>query len=232
MLASGFIMAQPKIGPLGLLSTVYFAFASNIDNVTTYDAISFLNSSLAILIGIGVAGVLFSTYFPETPARVFRRFCRQLSARMSDFAADTPAPVQTVEFSVCEQLAETLPRVKSEPALGQSCLVAGAIALSSGRTIAQLRAAVTAGRLPPGIIAGLSSLLDDLSRAYADPSQTNLIASAWKARALRRHSLSKVRGASASNEIDATNEVIVGCEMLRSNLLRARTLVQGTCNVR
>jgi len=33
MLTCGFIMAQPQIGPLGLLSAVYFAFASNIDNV-------------------------------------------------------------------------------------------------------------------------------------------------------------------------------------------------------
>jgi len=64
MLTCGFIMAQPRIGPLGLLSAVYFAFASNIDNVMTYDAVSFLNSSLAILVGIGVAVVLFATFFP------------------------------------------------------------------------------------------------------------------------------------------------------------------------
>src|SRR5262249_50622800 len=41
MLTCGFIMAQPRIGPLGLLAAVYFAFASNIDNVMTYDATAF-----------------------------------------------------------------------------------------------------------------------------------------------------------------------------------------------
>src|SRR3984893_12364396 len=68
MLTCVFIMAQPRIGPLRLLSAVYFAFASNIDNVMTYDAIAFLNSSFAILVGIGVAVVLFAIFFPETPA--------------------------------------------------------------------------------------------------------------------------------------------------------------------
>jgi len=232
LLTCGLIMAQPKIGPLGLLAAVYFAFASNIDNVMTYDAISFLNSSLAIVVGIGVAAALFSTWFPETPARVFRRFCRQLFARMSDFAADAQASVQTIAFAVCEHLAATLPRVKTEPALRQSCLVAAATTLSSGRAILQLRSAVATGRLPLGMIAELSSLLDGLSRSYADPSGTKFTTSAWKARALHRRSLVTARGSSASEEINAINEVIVGCEMLRSNLLRARMLAQETYNVR
>ena len=232
LLTCGFIMAQPKIGPLGLLAAVYFAFASNIDNVMTYDAISFLNSSLAIVVGIGVAAALFSTWFPETPARVFRRFCRQLFARMSDFAADAQASVQTIGFGVCEQLAETLPRVKSEPALQQSCLVAAEIALSSGHTIVQLRSAVATSRLPPGIIAELSRLLDRIARTYADPSQKKFTTSAWEARALHRRSLATARGSSANEEINAINEVIVGCEMLRSNLLRTWTVLQETYNVR
>lgn len=231
LLICGFVMAQPKIGSLGLLAAVYFAFASNIDNVMTYDAASFLNSSSAILVGIGVAAKLFSICFPESPARLFRRFCRQLSARLSDLAADTQATVRTVEFGVCEQLAGALSGVKGEPGLEHRCLVAGAIALSSGRSIVQLCTALATGRLPPGIIAGLSSLLDGLSQTYTDPSRTNLTTSAWKARALRRRSLAMARGASASDEIDAINEVIVGCEMLRSNLLRTRTLMQDTCNV-
>src|SRR5205807_6928289 len=44
MLACGFIMAQPQIGPLGLLSAVYFAFASNIDRKSTR-----LNSSHLVI---------------------------------------------------------------------------------------------------------------------------------------------------------------------------------------
>jgi hypothetical protein len=82
------------------------------------------------------------------------------------------------------------------------------------------------------MIAELSSLLDGLSRTYADPSRTKFTTSAWKARALHRRSLLTARGSSASEEINAINEVIVGCEMLRSNLLRTWTLLQETYNVR
>jgi uncharacterized membrane protein YccC len=232
LLACGFIMAQPKVGPLGLLAAVYFAFASNIDNVMSYDAVSFLNSSIAILVGIGIAAALFSTCFPEIPARVFHRFCRQLFARMRDFAANRQADVETIEFSVCELLAATVPKVRTEPALGPSCLVAAEITRSSGRSIAQLRDAVVTGHLPPEIVPELSSLLDGLSRTYADPSRTNLVMGAWKARALCRLSLVAARDVSATDEIEAINEVIVGCKMLQCSLLRARMLAREMPHVR
>jgi uncharacterized membrane protein YccC len=68
LLGCGFIIAQPWMGPLGVLSAVYFAVASHIDNsnVMTYDVVGFLNTSLAIFVGIGVALVMFATFFPET----------------------------------------------------------------------------------------------------------------------------------------------------------------------
>jgi uncharacterized membrane protein YccC len=231
LLTCGFIMAQPKIGPLGLLAAVYFAFASNIDNVMTYDATSFLNSSLAILVGIGVAATLFSLFFPETPTAVFRRFGRQLSARLSNIAAGAQASPQSVGIDVYERLAATLPKVKSEPALERDCLVASAVALSSARAMLRLRK-VIATDLPPGIVAELSSLLAGLSRTYADPSQARLIADAWRARALCRLSRIAASSASAGGERDAVNETIFGCGMLQRSLLRARTLMRETRHVR
>ena len=89
-LTCAFIIAQPRIGPLGLLSAVYFAFTSNIDNVMTYDAAGFLNTSFAILLGIAVAVVLFATFFPETPAFASRRFRRQLFAHLGDIISAKP----------------------------------------------------------------------------------------------------------------------------------------------
>ncbi|MBV9530273.1 MAG: FUSC family protein, partial [Bradyrhizobium sp.] len=74
MLVCAFLMAQPRIGVFGLLGAVYFAYASNIDNVMTYDAAAFLNSSFAILVGVTVAGVMFAIFFPESPAGAVRRF--------------------------------------------------------------------------------------------------------------------------------------------------------------
>src|SRR5258705_5953133 len=106
MLTCGFVMAQPQIGPLGLLSAVYFAFASNIDNVMTYDAAGFLNSSVAILVGIAVAVVLFATFFPETPVYAARRFRRQLLAHLSTLASACPcgSAFPCYQYALFEQL--------------------------------------------------------------------------------------------------------------------------------
>ena len=69
LLTCAFVIAHPKIGPLGLLAAVYLAVTSHIDNnnAQTYEAVAFFNTSLAILLGFGVSAVLFATFFPETP---------------------------------------------------------------------------------------------------------------------------------------------------------------------
>src|SRR6266496_3305671 len=151
MLTCGFIMAQPQIGPLGLLSAVYFAFASNIDNVMTYDAVAFLNSSLAILVGIAVAVVLFATFFPETPAHASRRFRRQILVHLSRLASARRPDVRSYERALCERLWTMLAGLKDEPAAAHACLARAVAGLSAGQAIGRLRTAIDAGTLAPGI---------------------------------------------------------------------------------
>ena len=140
MLTCGFIMAQPRIGPLGLLSAVYFAFASNIDNVMTYDAVAFLNSSLAILVGIAVAVVLFATFFPETPAFAVRRFRRQLVVHLRYLvgASRCASALPCYQRALCEQLGETLARVKDEAKAARECFTSAITALSAAQAISRL----------------------------------------------------------------------------------------------
>ena len=96
MLMCGFVMAQPKIGPMGQLTAVYFTVGSNIDNVMTYNTVQFFNTSLAILFGIGVALVLFAIIFPETPSQALRLLRRQLRLRLSRFSAARRKPAVVV----------------------------------------------------------------------------------------------------------------------------------------
>src|SRR5712671_1588983 len=135
LLTCGFIMAQPQIGPLGLLSAAYFAFASNIDNVMTYDAAAFLNSLLAILVGIAVALVLFATFFPETPAYADRCFRRQVLVHLSDLTGACPCSpaLRGYQRALFEQLGATLARVKEEPKLAHECLASALTALSAAQ---------------------------------------------------------------------------------------------------
>jgi uncharacterized membrane protein YccC len=94
-------MAQPQIGPLGLLSAVYLAFASNIDNVMTYDAVAFLNSSLAILVGIAVAVVLVCYVLPRDPR--LRSSPLSQAARATSSAPPSARPLRHATSVACSQ---------------------------------------------------------------------------------------------------------------------------------
>ena len=171
MLTCGFIMAQPRIGPLGLLSAVYFAFASNIDNVMTYDAAAFLNSSLAILVGIAVAVVLFATFFPETPAFAGRRFRRQLFVHLSYLTSACPCgpALRCYQRALFEQLGTTLARVKDEPKVAHECLTSALAALSAAQAIGRLKSSLDgSGGGARNRRRGLASARP----AVADPSQS------------------------------------------------------------
>jgi uncharacterized membrane protein YccC len=231
LLTCGYIIAQPGIGPLGLLSAVYFTYASNINNVIRYDAVAFLNSSFAILVGIGVAVVLFATFFPETAAHASRRFRRQILVHLSRLASARRPDVRSYERGLCEQLWTILGRLKGEPAAAHECLAGAVAGLSAGQAIDRLRTAIDASPFALGIAAKGSDLLDQLSRILLHPSPAKFVKGAWAARALRRHALAAARVTNKAEEIEALGNVLVGCETLRSDLMRARVLLQEKRNV-
>jgi uncharacterized membrane protein YccC len=230
MLTCGFIMAQPRMAPLGLLSAVYFAFASNIDNVMTYDAAAFLNSSLAVLVGIAVAVVLFATFFPETPASAGRRFRRQLFDHLSQLTgAGSGAPVlQCYRRALLEQLGATLARVKDEPKVARECLTSALAALSAAQAIGRLRSSLDARVVAPAIVAEGSRLLARLAQTLRNPSVRKLSTRAGEALALGRHALA-ARAAAKPGEIEVLNGIVVGSATLGSDLMCAHIL-QGATN--
>jgi uncharacterized membrane protein YccC len=232
MLTCGFIMAQPRIGPLGLLSAVYFAFASNIDNIMTYDAATFLNSSLAVLVGIAVAVVLFATFFPETPAFAVRRFYRQLSVHLGHLvdASRYASALSCYQSALCEQLGTTLARVKDGPKVAHACLTIALAALSAAQAIGRLKSSLDGTVMAPGIAAEGSRLLSRLSQTLRNPSAWRLIRRAAEARTLARDALATARTSGGPEEIGALNGIVVGSATLGSDLMRARMVLQGKSN--
>jgi uncharacterized membrane protein YccC len=222
-LTCAFIIAQPRIGPLGLLSAVYFAFASNIDNVMTYDAAGFLNTSFAILLGIAVAVVLFATFFPETPAYASRRFRRQLFIHLGDIVSARPyaSALRRYQRALCEQLGTTLARVKDEPKTAAACFENATTGLSAALAINRLRNSQDAAVLAPEIVAEASGLLERLARAVQTPSALKFRKIAKEAHRLCHHALTAVQVSATAEEVDALNSLVVGSETLGSSLMRA-----------
>jgi uncharacterized membrane protein YccC len=232
MLTCGFIMAQPRIGPLGLLAAVYFVFASNIDNVMTYDAAAFLNSSLAVLVGIAIAVVLFAVFFPETPACATYRFRRQLLVHLSYLTNAYPCgfAFPCYRLALFEQLGATLARVKDEPRLAHECLASALTALSAAQAIDRLKSSLHGRVVVSGIAAEGSRLLARLSQTLRNPSVWKFSRRAGEARALARHALATARGSAEPEEIEALSGVVVGSATVASDLVRARMILQGKSN--
>jgi uncharacterized membrane protein YccC len=231
LLTCGFLLAIPGIGPFGLFVMVYFSVVSNIDNVMSYDSVGFLNNSLAILIGIGAAAVLFSAFFPETPVQMERRFRRQLFSQLCRFGDDPRSSLQEFERALCEHLAAALQRAKKEPAMGRGAAEAVA-ALSAARAIDMLRSRVGVDRLAPTIATDLSMLLQRISRTSLRYGRASFTRYAWEARLLKRRALSRARTATNADDIGVLGTVVVGCETLRSSLIKARLLVPDNSDVR
>jgi uncharacterized membrane protein YccC len=211
---------------------VYFAFASNIDNVMTYDAAAFLNSSLAVLVGIAVAVVLFATFFPETPAFAVRRFRRQLSVHLGHLvdASRCASALSCYQSALCEQLGTTLARVKDAPKVAHECLTIALAALSAAQAIGRLKSSLDGTVVAPGIAAEGSRLLSRLSQTLRNPSAWRLIRRAAAARALARHALATARTSAEPEEIEALNGIVVGSATLGSDLMRARMVLRGKSN--
>jgi uncharacterized membrane protein YccC len=228
LLTCAFIIAQPSIGPLGLLAAVYLAVSSHIDNnnAQSYDALAFFNTSLAILLGIAAAAVMFATFFPETPQWTARRFFRQVRVHLSHLAAIRRPAFSSFDFALCEQLSSTLARLKDEPTLARDCLLRGAIGLSSGWAIEHLATGVDSNRRTTGISGEISKLLAGFSRVYLRPSWARLTRSAWDARVVSRRLLAKARAADKPTDSEALVFLAVACEALRSNLLKFQLFVR------
>jgi uncharacterized membrane protein YccC len=233
LLVCGFIIAQPKIGSLSLLTIVYFDVGSNIDNVMDYDTNQFFNTSLAVLFGIGVALVLFATVFPETPSQSLRLLRKQLRFRLSRFSADCESTLSSFAYALCDQLATTFTRVKDEPSAARECYALAMAAMSMGRAIDRLKSTLNAS-LPSQIKTEIETLLSRVSETLARPSRAGLVKRAWDARGVRMSILQEARATNKIKEATVLGRALIGCELLRANLLRARIFLNGTasCSVK
>jgi Fusaric acid resistance protein family len=154
----GFSFDGGRTCAAGTFAAVYFSVVSNIDNVMPYDSVGFLNTTIAILVGIGVELALFATFFPETSALADRRFRRQLLVGLSRFAGVRHPAIRAYEGALYERLASILGRLKDERNAARGCFAGAMTALSTARAIDGLRTAIGADRLPPAMTAGISSL--------------------------------------------------------------------------
>jgi hypothetical protein len=122
-------------------------------------------------------------------------------------------------------------RIKEEPAIAK-CVAETVATLSTARAIDKLRSPTSTDRLTPEITADLSVLLKRIAKTPFRQGRASFTRSAWEARLLRHRALALARATENAEDIDVLGTVVVGCETLRSGLLKARLLVPDNSDVR
>ncbi|WP_426418938.1 FUSC family protein [Bradyrhizobium genosp. A] len=222
LLVCGFLMATQ---PIALLPIVYFAISSNLNNSMSYDAVSYLNTLVAIFFGFGVSFMLFAVIFPESSLRRIGGFRRQLLIQLCQFSADTRLKLEEYELTLFDEVAVAL---EQDPSAAGEYLRSAAAVVPTARAIVRLRDALGTEQLAPDIGVEVSKLLERISQTDIRHSTTGFGTRAWEARLLGRRALARARNTIDVTESEALGKVIVGCEALRSSLLGARLLMSDS----
>jgi hypothetical protein len=151
--------------------------------------------------------------------------------RLGRFSTDGQSTLSSFAYALCDQLATTFTRVKDEPSTARQCYAVAMVALSVGHAIDRLKRALNAA-LPPRIKHEIETLLSRVSETLARPSRAGLVKQAWDTRGVRMSILKEARATNKIKEATALAGVLVGCESLRANLLKARVLLNGARDVR
>jgi uncharacterized membrane protein YccC len=179
-----FLMAHEKTAGLGFVAGMYFANCSAFQNRMAYDPVGFINISIAVILALATAGVLFAIVAPDTAEAARRRFAR---AVRSAFEAITHRrrPIGLAAFEA--RLAEALDRLRRglrpDRATDVTALEAGVALLGAGRELIRVR---DAGRSTPGELAVGSAVLrflgtnrkptfEHVRRAARDAAATSLM---------------------------------------------------------
>jgi uncharacterized membrane protein YccC len=134
-----FLMTSRKTAILGFMGALYFANTAAFTNSMVYNAIGFLNTSLAIALAIATAAVLYATVAPNTPEAARRAFVR-VSRKTFGRIGERQHPIGLHEFDTAMAEALDLWRrgLGSAPNAAAS-VEAGVALLGIGRDLIRIR---------------------------------------------------------------------------------------------
>lgn len=120
----------------GFLFALYFASVGAFQDRMTYDAVGFVNTSIAVVFAIAVGAVLFSIVAPDSPRAARRRFRRAVQ-RLWASIADPRRSMVPAEFE--RAVADALVQFQPEETGDMATLETGADLLSIERGLTRLR---------------------------------------------------------------------------------------------
>ena len=176
IMAGSFIGSFPATAIIRLGFGIYFCFLTNLTNPAAYNPVAYLDSGMAMLLGIAMASLAFATIVPAASPRLAGRYLRQLRRLVADTAYhDTLAGLRlTFEIHLRDFIQYAGTRPSTGPASQATLMKWAFAALEIGLAVIDIREAVARHVMPGSWVALESQLLAAISDLFRRPSQTSL----------------------------------------------------------
>jgi len=135
-----YLMALPRTAGIGLVAALYFASVSGFQNHMTYDAVTFLNTSIALTLAAATTALLFAVIAPDTPRGARDRFLRAARHTFERIGQRRPH-VDLIEFetTMVESLDQLCRSYPSGAKQGQATIDAAIALMGAGRELVKVR---------------------------------------------------------------------------------------------
>ena len=215
-----FLMAHEKTAGLGFISALYFSHAAGFVDQMGYDAVGFINMSIAIAVAVGVAAVLFAIVAPETPEAARRQFARAVRVAF-DRIKQRSGEIGLTEFqtSLTEVLDGLRRGLRADSGEDVAAVEAGMALMGVGRELIRVR---DDGRSTPAN----DAVAEDVSRFAKRPGRKQLARAQQAAEDAARICLSELKGGVLSvGEARIAAREMVAFATIRDELERGSQLL-------
>jgi len=134
-----YLMADRRTMVIGFMSALYLASISAFQNRMAYDALGFLNTSIATVVAIAVAAVMFAVVAPETAAAARHRFTRVSRRLLRRIAGRHPLTLVEFDTAMAAALEHLLQHLRPERSDDVDTLNSAVALASFGRELIRLR---------------------------------------------------------------------------------------------
>ncbi|MBV8186511.1 MAG: FUSC family protein [Alphaproteobacteria bacterium] len=168
LFVDSWFMAKPRLAPVGFAAALYFASVAGLQNRMAYDAVEFVNTSLAAIFAVALAALLLAIVAPDTPQAARRAFAKTMRGQFARIAWQSRIDdfeFATASIGALDRLCRLLPEDQAAQAVDT-----GLALLSAGTELIRVRDekrlrrgdAATAGRIA-GILAQRGEPMLDLA---------------------------------------------------------------------
>jgi uncharacterized membrane protein YccC len=134
-----YLMAHENTAGIGFVAGLYFANAGGFQNHMAYDAVAFLNTSIALAVALASAAVLFAIVAPDTPDAARRRFARAARKALERILGRWPVGLTEFETAITDALDQLRRGLRRDRAEDIVALEAGVALLGTGRELIRIR---------------------------------------------------------------------------------------------